>query len=155
VNNVTNVLNSSISDCITNNMLRKIKIESRIVNLRIVENAIEEVTSEIGIKQDSYGKILVSTLEAVNNAIIHGNNSIPEKIVQIEIVFSRAELKIRVKDEGSGFRPLEVPDPTLPDNIESLNGRGVFLMSRLADEIKYNKKGNIVTMTFRTKDIEH
>ena len=130
-------------------MFRKIKIESRINNLRIVEKAIDEATSEVGISQDNYGKILVSTLEAVNNAILHGNNSNPEKFVEIEINFNSNELKIKVTDEGSGFRPEEVPDPTIPENVEMVNGRGVFIMSRLADKIRYSKKGNKVTMTFK------
>jgi serine/threonine-protein kinase RsbW len=130
-------------------MYKRIKIESRVNNLRIVENAIEEVTNEIGIAQYNYGKILVSTLEAVNNAIFHGNQSSPEKIVDIEIVYKSNELKIRVSDEGSGFRPDKVPDPTTYENIEALNGRGVYLMSHLADKIQYSKKGNTVTMTFK------
>jgi serine/threonine-protein kinase RsbW len=130
-------------------MYKKIKIESRVNNLRIVENAIDEVTNEIGISQDNYGKILVSTLEAVNNAILHGNQSNPEKIVYIKITFKSNELKIQVTDEGTGFKPEKVPDPTIPENIEELNGRGVFLMSHLADKIKYNKKGNTVTMIFK------
>jgi serine/threonine-protein kinase RsbW len=130
-------------------MHRKIKIESRVISLRIVENAIDEATNEIGISQDNYGKILVSTLEAVNNAILHGNQSDPEKFVEIEIIFKGNELKIKVIDEGLGFRPNEVPDPTVHENIEALNGRGVYLMSRLADKIKYSKKGNSVTMIFK------
>jgi serine/threonine-protein kinase RsbW len=130
-------------------MYKKIKIESNLDNLRIVENAIDEASGEIGISKDSYGKILVSTLEAVNNAILHGNNSDSEKIVDIEIDFRTDKLKIRVTDEGKGFVPEEVPDPTRPENIEEINGRGVYLMSRLADEIKYSKKGNTVTMTFK------
>lgn len=130
-------------------MYKKLKIESKIINLRIVENAIDEVTNEIGITQDNYGKILVSTLEAVNNAILHGNKSRPDKIVEIEIAFKSNELKIMVTDEGSGFRPDKIPDPTMPENIEALNGRGVFLMSHLADKIKYSKKGNAVTMIFK------
>lgn len=130
-------------------MLKKIKIESRTINIRIVEKAIDETISEIGISQESYGKILVSTLEAVNNAILHGNSLIPEKIVDIEISFKNQELKIKVTDEGSGFIPEKVPDPTKPENIETLNGRGVFLMSHLADKIKYSKKGNSVTMCFK------
>jgi serine/threonine-protein kinase RsbW len=130
-------------------MHRKIKIESKINNLLVVENAIDNATSLLGISQDNYGKILVSTLEAVNNAILHGNNSNPEKIVGIEIIFKSNELKIKVTDEGDGFKPEEVPDPTIPENIEEINGRGVFLMKRLADKIKYSKKGNTVTMTFK------
>lgn len=130
-------------------MYKKIKIESKIANLRIVEKAIDEVTNEIGISHDNYGKILVSALEAVNNAILHGNQSDPEKFVELEIVFKDNVLKIKVMDEGSGFRPGDVPDPTIAENLEVLNGRGVYLMSRLADKIKYSKKGNAVTMTFK------
>ena len=129
-------------------MYKRIKIESKITNLHIVENAIDEVTNEIRIAPDNYGKILVSAMEAVNNAIMHGNHADPEKIVDIVIGFKSNELKIRVTDQGSGFKPEAVPDPTKPENIEAINGRGVFLMSHLADKIKYNKKGNSVTMIF-------
>ena len=65
-------------------MYKKIRIESSSENLRIVENAIDETTAILGISQDNYGKILVSTMEAVNNAILHGNKSDPEKIVDID-----------------------------------------------------------------------
>lgn len=130
-------------------MYKRIKIESKTINIRVVEKAIDETTSEIGISQESYGKILVSTLEAVNNAILHGNKLDPQKIVDIEISFNNIELKIKVSDEGSGFVPEKIPDPTKPENIETLNGRGVFLMSHLADKIKYSKKGNSVTMSFK------
>jgi serine/threonine-protein kinase RsbW len=130
-------------------MHKKIKIGSRVINLRIVENEIDIATNQIGISQKNYGKVLVSTLEAVNNAILQGNNSDPGKIVDIEIIYKSNELKIKVTDEGSGFRPEEIPDPTMPENLEVLNGRGIFLMSRLADKIKYSKKGNTVTMIFK------
>ena len=130
-------------------MYKKIKIESKLSNIGIVENAIDITTNRIGVSKDNYGKILVSTLEAVNNAILHGNNSNPEKFVDIVIEFNSNELKIKVTDEGKGFNPKEVPDPTMPENIEEPNGRGIFLMSRLADQILYSEKGNEVTMTFR------
>ncbi len=130
-------------------MYKTIRIESTAENLRIVENAIDEATTVLGISQDSYGKILVSTMEAVNNAILHGNKSDPAKIVNIDISFKSRELKIKVADEGPGFRPENIPDPTIPENIEALNGRGVYLMSHLADKIRFNKKGNAVTMIFK------
>jgi serine/threonine-protein kinase RsbW len=130
-------------------MYKKIRIESKVGSLRIVENAIDEATTVIGISQDNYGKILVSAMEAVNNAILHGNHSNPEKMVDIEIGYKAKELKITVTDEGSGFRPELVPDPTTPENIEALNGRGIYLMSHLADKIEYNKNGNSVTMIFK------
>jgi serine/threonine-protein kinase RsbW len=130
-------------------MYKKIRIESKVTSLRIVEKAIDEATGELGISPDNYGKILVSTLEGVNNAILHGNQSDPDKMVDIEIVFEKKELRIKITDEGNGFIPKKLPDPTVPENLESLNGRGVFLMSKLADKIKYSKKGNSVTMIFK------
>jgi serine/threonine-protein kinase RsbW len=130
-------------------MYKRLKIESSINNLRIVENAIDEVINEIGITQENYGKILVSTLEAVNNAIMHGNKFEKEKFVDVEISYKNKNLKIKIKDEGKGFVPEEVPDPTIPRNLEALNGRGIFLMSKLADNIKYSKRGNEVTMLFK------
>jgi serine/threonine-protein kinase RsbW len=133
-------------------MNKKFKIESNILNLRIVENAIDEISTEIGFNQDNYGKILVSTLEAVNNAIIHGNKKDESKSVEIEISFKRNILRVSVSDEGKGFKPKEIPDPTKPENIENLSGRGVFLMSKLADKIEFNEIGNKVTMSF--KDIK-
>jgi len=118
-------------------------------NLRKVENAIDEITASLGIKADDYGKILVASLEAVNNAITHGNKGNPEKIVEVEIEYDKNNMKVTVTDEGPGFNPSDVPDPTKPENIEELSGRGVFLMTKLADKIDFNEKGNSVTLTFR------
>ncbi len=130
-------------------MLKKLKIESEINNLRIVENTIDAITSDSGISKESYGKILIATLEAVNNAIVHGNKSQKTKFVNIEILVESNIMKVTVEDEGPGFKPGEVPDPTKPENIELLSGRGVFLMTRLADSIEFNNKGNCVKMTFK------
>jgi serine/threonine-protein kinase RsbW len=133
-------------------MHRKLRIGSEIANLRIVEKAIDEISAELGVKEDYYGKILVSTMEAVNNAIMHGNKADIKKFVEIEFFYRRKELFISVEDEGPGFKPMEIPDPTKPENIENIHGRGVFLMSKLADSITFNKRGNRVTMSF--KDIK-
>jgi len=130
-------------------MQKTIRIGSAIENLRVVENAIDALTSDAGISQDSYGKILIGTLEAVNNAIVHGNKSDLNKFVEVEFQLENKNLEVTVTDEGKGFKPSEIPDPTRPENIELLAGRGVFLMSRLADNIKFNNIGNSVTMTFK------
>lgn len=128
---------------------KRLKIESKMESLRIIENAIDEVTGIAGIKQDDYGKILVATLEAVNNAITHGNKADPHKIVDVEIEFEGSNMTVTVTDEGHGFNPALIPDPTKPENIEELSGRGVFLMTKLADSISFNEKGNSVTMNFK------
>ena len=130
-------------------MLKKIKIESKLSNLRVIETAIDNITFESGINQDNYGKILIGTLEAVNNAIVHGNKSDERKSVEVELILDNKDLLVTITDEGKGFKPSDVPDPTQPENIEALNGRGIFLMSKLADDIKFNKKGNQVKLTFK------
>jgi serine/threonine-protein kinase RsbW len=130
-------------------MVRKIRIESKLSNIGIVENAVDTITRDAGINKENYGKILVSVMEAVNNAIIHGNKSDETKYVDIKIILENSVLSVTVEDQGKGFIPADVPDPTEPKNIERVNGRGVFLMNRLADEIEFNKKGNSVTMTFK------
>ena len=129
-------------------MYKKIRIESNITSLQIVEKAVDEATNELGVSEECYGKILVSILEAVNNAILHGNKSDPSKFVDIEIRSVNGDMIIKVSDQGEGFNPKKVPDPTIPENLQELNGRGVFLMSRLADKLEYSDKGNMVTMTF-------
>jgi serine/threonine-protein kinase RsbW len=130
-------------------MYKRLKVESRMSNLRVIENAIDEMTGAIGINQDNYGKILVATLEAVNNAIKHGNKDNPQKLVDVEIEYDKDEIRITVTDEGEGFNPAGIADPTMPENIEELSGRGVFLMTKLSDSIKFNEKGNSVIMSFK------
>ena len=129
-------------------MVKKMKISSDLNNLRIVEKALDEITALAKISHVCYGKILVAVLEAVNNAITHGNKFCPDKFVNISLKCEGDKLTAVVKDEGPGFSPENVPDPTLPENIEEINGRGVFLMMKLADEIKFNKKGNWATLIF-------
>ncbi|MCX6330687.1 MAG: ATP-binding protein [Bacteroidia bacterium] len=130
-------------------MFKKLDIKSKLSNLGIVENMIDTITQDAGINKDNYGKILVSTMEAVNNAIIHGNKSDENKSVYIEFLLKNNIVQITITDQGNGFKPDKVPDPTKPENIEAINGRGVFLMKKLADEIEFNEKGNSVKMTFK------
>ena len=133
-------------------MHRNFKINSIIQNLRIVEKELDYISTDLGIAQDNYGKIMVCAMEAVNNAILHGNKSDTEKFVSIEIKNDGNDLIISVEDEGPGFDPSGIPDPTKPENIESISGRGIFLMSKLADKIEFSEKGNKVIMYF--KDIK-
>lgn len=132
-------------------MKKKIRIGSRLTNLAIVENAIDSITSDAGISKENYGKILVSVMEAVNNAIIHGNKSDSGKFVEIELILNKDSLVVIVQDEGKGFKHKEVPDPTDTENIRKTSGRGVFLMRKLADDLEFNSSGNCVKMTFKNK----
>ena len=124
-------------------------IPADLVNLRLVEKAIDELSLEFDLSDEVYGNVLVATMEATNNAIIHGNNSDPGKLVKIEMMLEKKELKVHIEDQGHGFDYSTVPDPTAPENLEKINGRGIFLMERLSDEILYLENGRIVVLKFR------
>ena len=130
-------------------MRKDLKIPSDIGNLRLVEKAIDELSLELNLSDEVYGNVLVATMEATNNAIIHGNQSDPEKNVRIEIMLDQKELKVHIEDQGKGFDYASVPDHTAPENLEKINGRGIFLMERLSDEILYLEDGRIVELKFK------
>jgi len=130
-------------------MDRVLVIESKVSNLRKVEDFLEEFSYEANVSREAYAKVLVSVMEAVNNAIVHGNHSDLKKKVHVHFIEETSMLVVTVTDEGKGFAPETVPDPTMPDNIENASGRGVFLMRRLADEIEFNRQGNSVKMKFK------
>ncbi len=130
-------------------MKKDLNIPSEIGNLRLVEKAIDELSLELDLSDEVYGNVLVATMEATNNAIIHGNNSDPNKIVIIKIELDQNNLKVLIEDQGSGFDHKSVPDPTAPENLEKINGRGIFLMERLSDEILYLEEGRIVELMFK------
>ncbi len=130
-------------------MRKDLNFPSEIANLRIVEKAIDELSIELDLSDEVYGNVLVATMEATNNAIIHGNQSDPGKKVKIEIEYIEKELLVHIEDQGQGFDHMNIPDPTAPENLEKINGRGIFLMERLSDEILYMEDGRIVVLKFR------
>jgi serine/threonine-protein kinase RsbW len=129
--------------------MESITINSDIEKLKVVETLVDTLSKKLGVSDEVYGKILISTVEAVNNAILHGNKGDRNKMVTVIISADGNDLEITVTDEGEGFEYGNLPDPTDPKNIENLHGRGVFLMRRLADAIEYNSSGNEVKMRFK------
>lgn len=85
--------------------------------------------------------------EAIVNGINHGNQADPAKTVHVRYSITRAEAVVEVEDEGPGFNPQEIPDPLAPENIERPSGRGIFLMRFYMSSVKYNGRGNCVTLS--------
>ena len=94
----------------------------------------------------------VGLTEALSNAIRYGNGTDPHKRVRMEIEVREQSLTARITDEGCGFDPDCVPDPTTPQNLLKPGGRGLFLMKKLLDEVRYNDRGNSVTLVLRFAD---
>ncbi len=87
--------------------------------------------------------------EALSNAIKHGNANNPTKKVFVEFTIDESHIQITICDEGPGFDPKKLPDPTAEENLELPNGRGVMLIKAYMTEVSYNEKGNCVTMIKR------
>ena len=132
-------------------MKKVIKISSKIENLRKVEKVIDEISGEFHISEDLYGNILIAALEATNNAIMHGNKLDESKEVSIAFDLQNNVLRVKVDDEGIGFDYKHIPDPTAPENIENVNGRGIFLMEKLSDNLNFTRNGATVELEFNMK----
>src|SRR5690606_18934754 len=102
------------------------------------------------IPEELFGNVLIALTEAVNNAILHGNNCNSLKKVLISHCFvENKTLSFSISDEGDGFDPNALPDPTDPINIEKIGGRGVFLMRQLSDNLIFNDNGRNVVIEFK------
>ena len=130
-------------------MKKELIISSKIENLRTVEKLIDELAAEYKISSEVYGNILIAILEGVNNAVLHGNKNDASKNVKIEFAIEEKEFKVKIQDEGEGFDYANVPDPTAPENIENINGRGIFLMEKLSDAIEFSNNGATIELMFK------
>jgi len=129
-------------------IIEKLTIPSNLTSLVLVESLIDRVCNTIHVNEDVYGNVLIGVTEAVNNAIIHGNLYSDSKSVLIEVSEDNQSFYFRISDEGLGFDYLNLPDPTAPENIEKENGRGIFLINNLADDLVYTDNGRVATILF-------
>lgn len=126
-----------------------LKLTSDPKNVECVEPFVEKLVEKYHISPDMYGNILISLTEAVNNAIRHGNCNDEKKTVKVSMQqVSKHKIAFQVSDEGPGFDFESVPDPTLPENILKMGGRGVFLMRQLCDDILFHDNGSTVEIQF-------
>lgn len=92
-------------------------------------------------------EIELSLREALVNAIVHGNQNDPRKRVHVNCrCTAEGEVSITIQDEGRGFEHEAVPDPTSPDNQLRTQGRGIYLMRTLMDEVDFEQGGSVVQM---------
>jgi len=125
-----------------------LRLSSDPKNVSNVETFVERIAQKYRIAPDLYGNILISLTEAVNNAITHGNESDCSKTVEVKLKEDKNALSFQVTDEGRGFDYQNLPDPTSPENLTRIGGRGVFLMHQLSDRIDFQDNGSTVEMRF-------
>ena len=113
-----------------------------------IESLVGKVCENLGVVDDAYGNVLIAVTEAVNNAIEHGNAMNNDLLVDVAVGDEKESFCFHVKDQGKGFDFMNQPDPTSPENLLKENGRGIFLMKNLADEVVFDAPGNSVNMYF-------
>ncbi len=133
-----------------NTALYTLQLPSRIDSITTVENFIDTLKEKYNFSDEIYANVLTCLSEATVNAIIHGNKENPNKKVYINLeVIEDKRLIFTISDEGDGFNFNNIPDPTAPENLENLTGRGVFIIKRLADQCIFNSKGNELELHFK------
>lgn len=128
---------------------RKLILETALAEVSRAEQAVLEAAESMGYDGSERFAVKLAIEEALANAIKHGNACDPSKRVVMEFSASEDELRISVCDEGPGFDPGNIPDPTLDENLEKPSGRGVMLMRTYMNEVYFNQTGNCVTMVKR------
>ena len=119
-------------------------------DLRAIDRAVSYLIDrgqEIGFSSERLRlNFRVGLTEALANAMLYGNARDPRKRVRVEAKVTGQVITVRVTDEGRGFNPAAVTDPTLPRNRTRAGGRGLFLIKKLMDRVEFNERGNSITM---------
>jgi serine/threonine-protein kinase RsbW len=115
----------------------EIKLPSRIEAVEEAAAAVAELVNRSGIDENAAFGIDMAVREAVTNAVLHGNKQDETKFVEVTLTSFSAALEIKVHDQGPGFNPEAVPDPTKDENILKSSGRGIFFMRNFMDEVDW------------------
>ena len=126
-------------------------ITSNLQEARRVERKVLEQVQRLGYGETARFGIRLALEEAINNAIKHGNEGDPAKGVEISFSVTEQQVEITVADQGDGFDPDSIADPTTEENLQKPSGRGIMLMRAYVDEVRYSSKGNAVTLIKRKR----
>lgn len=115
--------------------------------LKDIVSAVEQA----GYRREAVFAVRLALDEALANAVKHGNANDPNKQVTITLDVDPERVIVSVQDQGPGFVPEQLPDPTADENLSRPNGRGVMLMQAYMTQVGYNETGNKVILT-KTSD---
>ena len=121
--------------------MKKIVIKS---DLDSIDEVISTIITEIENYTDEQTmySIRLMVSEIIINAHCHGNCGDSSKNIEISFKATKEKFRIRIKDEGEGFDPNNVPNPLLSENLDKPSGRGIYLVREISDELIFHGKGN-------------
>ena len=128
---------------------KTITFPSDVEYLEKIEKTSAKIAADAGFDESTVDDISIALTELVNNAIHHGNKNDISKIVTVTFIVDDTKLSISISDQGAGFSPNTISDPIHPDNLMADNGRGIYLVRALMDNVDYkiNEKGTQVTIS--------
>jgi serine/threonine-protein kinase RsbW len=131
-----------------------LSIPSTSDQLEVIDNVVEAMAAEMGFSKDSLADIGICVTEAVMNAIEHAHLDHPELMIDLTIECFSDRMKIVVRDHGMGFNEETVPDPTTPENVLNLGGRGLMIMRSMMDEVtvRSHEDGTEISMVKKLDD---
>ena len=132
-----------------------VTIPSDTAEARRVQDDIEKNLGSVRASDQEIFSVRLALEEALVNAIKHGNQMDPNKTVRITCRVATHKVRIEIEDQGEGFHPAEVPDPTADENLERPCGRGIMLMRAFMSSIAYNASGNCVILEKHRSDPSH
>jgi serine/threonine-protein kinase RsbW len=121
----------------------ELRFATRVEAIDEAAAAVSEFLSRAGFSEDVAFGLDMAVREAITNAVVHGNKLDETKFVELSLRTLSGAVEISVHDQGSGFNPNEIPDPTRDENILKTSGRGIFFMRNFMDEVDWsmNPKG--------------
>ena len=114
--------------------------------------AVTDFIRNCGVSEEAAFGVEMAVREAVTNAMVHGNHEDESKLVEVIFNCHANELEVEIRDQGEGFDPATVPDPTNAENLLKTSGRGIFLMRTFMDQIEWVNRpegGTMVRMSKR------
>ena len=130
----------------------EIEIPSIYAQAKKAEDGIIAAARDHSYSEEDIFALQLSLEEALSNAIRHGNKQDPGKTITIRYYVNRDRIDIYIADEGTGFDPIKVPDPTKAENLESPHGRGILLMRAYMNLVEYNDTGNVIHIVKLSND---
>jgi putative Holliday junction resolvase len=132
----------------------ELSIPGSIEYLPLVDTVCQAFCGWAGVEREIADEIAMAVVEGATNAVVHGNRCQRSKKVRVLFEKTRSEIVVSVMDEGEGFNPDQVPDPTDDANIMKESGRGIFIMRQVMDRVEFGPSEGGGTMVRLAKGID-
>lgn len=129
-------------------------LASRFENIEVAERALHDLCATAGCDGDQLYWVVTALREAMANAVRHGNRLQPERKVHVDLTVDPDAVTIRIDDEGEGFDPSRIPDPTQPENLLRPSGRGIFYMQQFMNRVQFSRAPGGGTSVLMVKNLQ-